>query len=305
MTAIADPVGFVEQRFGIRMRKAGRTEWAGPCPWCGGTDRFHVWGAGNYWCRPGPGHCAKSGWLDQLDGVDKLTPDELLKLRVDRLERQVAEHDQRLSALEIMHQSEDHLRYHDNLTANDQALDYWYGQGMLRATIDTYLLGYCPNCPTAPGHDSYTIPVMHHGKLYNIRHRLATPNSGGKYRPHMAGLPVMIFNADDLDRHEDRQILIFEGEKKSIVVGQETGLPNIATMGAQSFKKEWAAKLAKFREVVVCYDPDATTKAVEVARYFGDRGRVMRLPAKADDFFVKHLGSAGDFRQHLSQARAV
>jgi DNA primase len=29
-------------------------EFAGPCPWCGGEDRFHVWPHGNrprYWCR--------------------------------------------------------------------------------------------------------------------------------------------------------------------------------------------------------------------------------------------------------------
>jgi DNA polymerase-1 len=36
-------------------------EYAGPCPWCGGKDRFRVWpnsgNGGNYWCRK----CQKSG----------------------------------------------------------------------------------------------------------------------------------------------------------------------------------------------------------------------------------------------------
>ncbi len=33
-------------------------EYAGPCPWCGGNDRFRVWpGAGRYWCRG----CDKAG----------------------------------------------------------------------------------------------------------------------------------------------------------------------------------------------------------------------------------------------------
>ena len=37
-------------------------EWQGPCPGCGGTDRFHVWpmqndGKGGYWCRG----CGKTG----------------------------------------------------------------------------------------------------------------------------------------------------------------------------------------------------------------------------------------------------
>jgi len=29
-------------------------EWAGPCPWCGGNDRFRLWPNSDhprYWCR--------------------------------------------------------------------------------------------------------------------------------------------------------------------------------------------------------------------------------------------------------------
>jgi hypothetical protein len=40
---------------GCRLERAGR-EWAGPCPLCGGEDRFRVWSAADgkrpgYWCR--------------------------------------------------------------------------------------------------------------------------------------------------------------------------------------------------------------------------------------------------------------
>jgi phage/plasmid primase-like uncharacterized protein len=42
-------------------------EYAGPCPWCGGTDRFRVWPnegeTGRYWCR----QCQRSG-----DGIQFL-----------------------------------------------------------------------------------------------------------------------------------------------------------------------------------------------------------------------------------------
>lgn len=49
----------------VELRKASSThggEWQGPCPACGGTDRFHVWpeqneGRGGYWCRG----CGKTG----------------------------------------------------------------------------------------------------------------------------------------------------------------------------------------------------------------------------------------------------
>lgn len=305
MTEIGDPIQFVESRFGIQLRRAGRSEWAGPCPWCGGTDRFHVWERGNYWCRPAPGHCGRSGWLDELDGARQLTPDELRDLRIAELERKVQEHERRLSALEKMHASTDHLTYHANLEHHVKAVDYWLEEGINPDTIAAYKLGYCPSCPTAPGYASYTIPVMYQGKLYNIRHRLANPPAtGGKYRPHMAGLPAMIFNADHIDRDEPA-ILILEGEKKSIVVSQETEIPNIATMGAQSFKRGWAAKLDKFSTVYVCFDPDAETKAAEVASYFGARGRLVQLPFKADDFFVRYGGTASDFQHFVDLARHV
>ena len=46
------------------LRKASTTkggEWHGPCPGCGGDDRFHVWpeqkDGGTYWCRG----CNKAG----------------------------------------------------------------------------------------------------------------------------------------------------------------------------------------------------------------------------------------------------
>jgi len=51
----------------VQLRKAASTnggEWQGPCPGCGGKDRFHVWPnqreGGSYWCRPGKG-CGKYG----------------------------------------------------------------------------------------------------------------------------------------------------------------------------------------------------------------------------------------------------
>lgn len=50
-------LGLAEKR--VRLKKVSATyggEWQGPCPSCGGTNRFHVWpeqheGKGSYWCR--------------------------------------------------------------------------------------------------------------------------------------------------------------------------------------------------------------------------------------------------------------
>jgi hypothetical protein len=56
-------IDIVEQH--TKLKKVASTkggEWQGPCPWCGGKNRFHVWpqqnaGQGTYWCRS----CGKGG----------------------------------------------------------------------------------------------------------------------------------------------------------------------------------------------------------------------------------------------------
>jgi len=61
----------------VKMKKVASTnggEWHGPCPDCGGEDRFHVWpneneGKGGYWCRA----CGKTGdniqYLRDFEGM--------------------------------------------------------------------------------------------------------------------------------------------------------------------------------------------------------------------------------------------
>jgi len=238
-----------------------------------------------------------------LDGTKPSSEEQRLEWRVAALERQVKEHDERLSTLERMAKCTDHLAYHRNLQANDQALDYWLGEGLYLQTIDRFNLGYCPSCPTYPPSPSFTIPVTYNGRLYNIRHRLQYPKAGSKYRPHMVGLPAMLFNADDLKAKDARRLLVVEGEKKAMIVSQETTLPVVGTMGKQSFKPEWASKAQRFAEVVVCYDPDATEQATATATLFGRRGRVMILPMKADDFFTLGGGGVDEFLYAVKVAR--
>jgi DNA primase len=269
-------------------------------------DKFYCYG------------CQKRGdvvdWLTDFRGLrlDTIAADLRLddtETRLRRLEyqqrdhaRRLAEHEKRLTALERIHNCTDHLRYHNAMPP--EALDYWYTAGMWPDTIERYRLGYCPRCPTdSERRPSYTIPVISNGKLWNIRHRLAHAANGDKYRPHIAGLPNVLFNADTL-RTPAPDVLIVEGEKKSIIADQE-GLRNVGVMGKAGFNKAWAAKFERFRVVNVCYDPDGTDRAAEVAALFGERGRVVVLPEKLDDLLVEYGATREDIQAFIDLARRV
>lgn len=303
-------VQIAEERYGVKFRKVTATEHVSTvgCPWCGDggkgakSDRFRLILGGNsaprVWCRK----CDKYEFLDRPSNEKRI---DKIELRLAVVEREQKEQDKRLKILETMRQSTDHVTYYDNMINNKpDAIEYWASEGMDLDTISNYKLGYCNRCPIAPYSASYTIPVLYHDQPYNIRHRLISPNGTGKYRPHMSGLPSMLFNADRLETDKDF-IIILEGEKKSIIVTQETGYPNVGVMGMQSFNESWVSKFDKFKKIYIAYDPDAYDKAAGVASMFGKRGLVVSLPLKADDFFVKAKASVENFNNYLAWARPV
>jgi DNA primase len=86
------------------------------------------------------------------------------------------------------------------------------------------------------------------------------------------------------------------------------GFDAVAVYGQGGFKPDWAARFAGVREVVVCYDRDATLRAVQVAKLFGERGRVALLPRELgpkgdlNDLLVRCGGDVNSFRARLAEA---
>jgi len=293
-----DYAAIAEQKWHIPLRRATGEEYVGPCPFChDGEDRFHVWAErGNYWCRM----CEAKGWVSGDDR--EFTAEELRELRVRSLERKQEETERRLTALEQMHKCKDHLTYHELMGGDEIA--YWHSQGIYDSAIEQYLLGICYQCPTDyPNHrPSYTIPIINGGKLQNIRHRLVDATNGDKYRPHMPGLGNTLFNADSLYEGHD-EIMIVEGEKKSIVLGQY-GLHAVGIMGKSGFPPHWAQRFTDFKRVLVCLDPDALDRAYKLAATFTGHGYVVTLPVKPDDFFIKG-GKPTEFMDFLKWAKEI
>ena len=307
MSSIHHQIMLAEQRWHLQFKRKTSNEASSSCPFCHqGEDRFLIFAEGNYFCR----QCASKGWIDEKDrDYKKLTDTERRLLALEAEQRQAQrereENSRRLSALEKMHSCTDHHAYHEALTW--EAIDYWRGEGITNESIDSYKLGFCPRCPTdREGRPSYTIPVFDRdGKtLINIRHRLDESISGDRYRPHMAGLGVQLFNARFTNGNGSNSLIITEGEKKSIVLDQE-GFANVGIMGKRCFKREWLEWLEPFRTVCVALDPDATESAERLAGMFKGRGRVVDLPVKPDEFFWRYNGTGKDFERFLGLARPV
>jgi len=287
----------------VEFKKKNYKEAYSRCPWCGGHDRFLIFAKGNYWCRPGDGHCGKSGWILENQNSN-LTPEELQRLAIQNdiaeLKRKTEEHEKRITALEKMAQSQAHIFYHKALS--EKAIEYWHKEGITDKSIDRWLLGYCDSVPLYPSLDSVTIPVINLGKLKNIRHR--TFNNDIRYLPHMKDLGMTLFNADALFKEDKSMVILYEGEKKSIVAAQN-GFEGPALLGSNAFKDEWVPYFQQFDTVYICLDSDAIETAVGIGEKIGN-ARIVELPGegKVDDLFNWGM-TKRDFCDFLRKARRV
>jgi len=151
------------RKYGIELRKVSSSkggEYQGPCPGCGGEDRFHVWpeqnrGEGSYWCR----QCGRGGdciqFLRDFEGLSfreacnrlgRPVPDsrDLSAPRASSgKERDPASHGSpeelwREKAVKFCDWSYEQL--FDHL----EALDYLKSRGIREDTIGCYGLGWNP-----------------------------------------------------------------------------------------------------------------------------------------------------------------
>lgn len=295
-------------------------EWHGPCPFCGGVDRFvlftdHPFPKWRWFCRK----CNPAGgWADELNPKIKVQdPAERARLALlsakeaeERLAREIQRAQEALAELRA---AQSWLRYHDQLT--DWARRKWESWGVPRFYQDYWQLGYDPDrVILSDGLEHHTatmtIPVFEPitWEVINVRHRLLTPpKPHDKYRPDRAGLPASLYVAEPDLPVANRTVLV-EGEKKAMVTFITQDDPNCQVVGIPGINPsdKIIAQLKDCDPLYICLDPDATQEAHSIALRLGaDRCRILDLPDKIDDLATAGLLDKDRLRQLLKTARRV
>lgn len=309
-----------------RESKHSGGSWSGPCPRCGGNDRFVVRPLGRsaamppaWWCRschPEPGDVIE--YIQWRDGVgfveacDTLTggraPDPAwlaeraagLAARVADSEAREAEHRAKARAhLQAAYAEQDlqaSLRAHAEIVADLVA------GGMSRLAIEQFGFGYAR---TAGDRPAVTIPWSRGGQVQALQYRLIGGAQGDKYR-WAPGTSYHVWNGDVLDEPVADYVIAAEGAKKG-GAAWSTGLCSVIAVqskgsAAGAIRRE-RDRLAAFGRVFVILDPDGHREAVAAAREAGENARVVMLPAKLDDWLVSTGHDVDLLCQYLERGR--
>lgn len=261
---------------GVSLKKTANTnggEFHGPCPLCGGTDRFWVApSAGRWYCR----HCTPSGgdaiaFVMARDNVDFKTALATLNLQDEKdykptskptqAPRQALEDD----PLFLEQLADIHQRAENKLWSSDRrGLDYLHGRGLEDDFIQQARLGYIP--PEQPfyevhGHKVYpgiVIPAIEGGITRAIQFR----NITGKGRYVSLGRTGgRLFGADDIQPF--KPVVAFEGAFDAIIARHlRLDLSSVATFGASNaISPRWERALMTAPFILLFGDNDQAGQA--------------------------------------------
>lgn len=308
----------------VRGRASG--EHAGPCPFCGGRDRFVVWPTGRedgtppmWMCR----RCTPDGGsvLDYVMRRERLSFQEavawlagdLLPMRptpapartrsraeieadVERAEHLAEYWTSRAAALRA------ELAEHPEVVARLEA------GGISAEAAAHFGFGYTVH----QGTRSLVIPWRYHFRdreiVTGVQYRaiLGDRFEGGdpRYRWRAGSRGKALFNADAiLDPIEDTLIVV-EGAKKAAALWSHCLRSTVAIASKCGWDPAWAPKLRGFGRVVFALDPDADEQAVAAAQGT-PKALVARLPMKPDDLLVATGGDVDLLWSFIAMARRV
>lgn len=302
-----------------KVAATGGGEYAGACPFCGGTDRFRVQPAANIWlCR----HCTGGAWRDIVDFI-------ALRDNVSLAESAKSISGGSLPSLPVSRETENKPKYYPynppdqdwqaaareaiaicegNLYSDQgaKAREYLYKRGLTDNTIKAFRLGYSQGVEIAGLWISHgiTIPAIINGTVWYIKIRTNKPDP--KYLLVKGSKPAALYNGDNLIGKP--YSLIVEGEFNAMIAWQATqdinDICGIGSMGAAGNRPDlvkWGPYFIGRELIFALYDHDKAGDSGAVMLYetLGDRVKFTAIPEGVGDLNDWHL-KGGDLLHLLA-----
>lgn len=278
-------------------------EYAGPCPFCGGKDRFRVQPKTNRWyCR----QCGDEKWHDVIDFImrrDGCTFGEATrKLNIPMQVKFMAAQKKTIQQYEAPDQEWQDLareiidRCQTILFSNtgSPGMDYLLSRGLTWRSIERYHLGYSPcmwiGKVKIP--QGITIPAVANGQCWYVKIRSLPNADGPRYSCVPGSRANAVFGADDVIGKPFT--IISEGEFNAMILDQEIGhLIPICSLGSASNKLDvltWGRYFLAQKYVMCLFDNDPAGEKgfVNMSEFLGDRAKRLPMPGKGDvnDFYL-------------------
>lgn len=272
-----------------QLRRVGANWYAGPCPFCGGTDRFVLKHTSDGWrwlCR----HCTDGKYLDAIDyiqrreGLDfraairQLGGDLSSPLRDDDLpplvqkpqtkpQQQDPQTIERLTALAF---EAARLLLDRNSMLAEQVRAYLDRRGLNENTRDLAMLGAAMVYDKKVKRERPAVAIPYHNDALNVRaikYRFVDDDPNGLRYTMEQGSAVGFYYIPEYLGRFDR-LLIVEGELNLLSIAQVKPETDLLSTGSQSIgegMKQILIRLAGRYRRVWCWFDDPQ-KAAEVAR---------------------------------------
>lgn len=270
-----------------RVATTGGGEYAGPCPFCGGTDRLHVQAQGTWFCR----QCGDGTWQDAIAYIRQREPglsfvDACHQLEAGNLSRSIVRRTPATSAMRLPEPPAETwqekamdagLACAEVLWSDDDWAQLWLAwlraRGLSDDTIRRAGLGvqYKTEWIDPKTKIEYakvvgvtvargiTIPWMVAGNLWALKIRRASEED--KYT-QVKGGQAALYLADDLVGRD--LAVICEGEFDTLLLRQHAGdLAAVVTFGGATTHDVmgWLPWLVHLRRVLVATDNDGPGEA--------------------------------------------
>ena len=284
-----------------RVATTGGGELAGPCPFCGGTDRFRVQPESNIWlCR----HCTNGKWRDVVDFVavrDGISIAEAARVLTDssfpaspgrsgKVKDKPTYYSYKPPAQEWQ---ADGWQAVESCQAalfggeGVKALEYLKRRGFTEDTVKRFKLGFSTGLTIGklwiPR--GITIPCHANGVLWYLKIRT---NTTPKYTLVKGSKPAAIFNADELAAR--KIALIVEGEFNAMAAwqecaGMEVGIASVGAAGYRPNLAQWGVYFINKTLILALFDEDEAGEKGAVSLYaaLGDRCKLAALPKGSGD----------------------